>query len=99
MSVAGTLTNNGGLTLQGNGDVATAGTFANNGDLYIGSGATLNVTNQFSVIDIPRGTPFSTSYDIFGTLNAGPNSAFANLTSVEGQLWLGDGQTENEHHA
>ena len=61
------------------------GTLVNNGSLFIGGGATLNLTNSFSVTDVPSGV----SYQIDGTFNAGPNNAFANLTSIEGAVILG----------
>ena len=69
--------------------MANVGTLVNNGTLYIGTGATLNLTTQFSVNDVPVGA----DYTILGTFHAGPNDAFANLTSIEGTVVLANGQT------
>ena len=39
--------------------------------------------------------PSGSSYGIYGTLNAGPKNAFASLTSIEGDVFLRNGQTTN----
>jgi hypothetical protein len=75
LNISGTLTNNSQFYLYGSGDVANVGTLVNNANLYIGSGATLNLTNQLNVSDIPS----NATYQIYGTFNAGPNNAFASL--------------------
>src|SRR5271165_5459508 len=89
LAINGTLTNNGQVYLYAGGDVANVGTLVNNGLLYIGTDATLNLSTQLNVTDI-----FST-YEIYGTFNAGPNNAFASLNSIEGTLYLANGQTTN----
>ena len=91
LNVTGTLTNNGLLYIYGPGGVANVGALVNNNLLYIGAGATLNLATQLSVTDVGS----STSYQIYGTLNAGPNNPFANLTSIEGVVYLLNGQTYN----
>lgn len=91
LNISGTLTNNGAFELYGHGDVANIGTLVNNAYLIVGTGTTLNLTNQLNVTDIPS----NVRYDILGAFNAGSNSAFANLTSVEGELILGNGSTTN----
>ena len=57
------------------------GALINSGFVFIQTGATLNLTNQSSVTDVP----FGSFYLVGGTFTAGPNSAFVNLTSVEGR--------------
>jgi hypothetical protein len=91
LNISGTLTNNSQFYLYGSGDVANVGTLVNNGNVTINAGATLNLTNQLSVTDVPAGT----GYDIIGTFNAGPNNAFASLASIEGYVYLDNGQTTN----
>ena|SRR5271165_1625510 len=91
VSITGNLTNNGVFELGGSGGVANVGTLVNDGFLSIGTGATLNVATQLNVTDIPS----SSVYDVWGTLNAGSKNAFASLTSIEGGLVLGNGQTTN----
>src|SRR5271157_5689392 len=91
LDISGTLTNKSGALfyLYGNGDIANVGAFSNNGTLYIGTGATLNLTTQLSVNDVPAGA----DYTILGTFNAGPNNAFATLTTIEGAVILANGQS------
>ncbi len=98
--IGGTLTNSGLLsigdllTTLNYGTVSTVnitGGLDNQGYLNIEPFSTLNLTTQLNVTDIPG----LASYVVLGTFNAGPNDPFANLTSVEGQLVLGDGQTRN----
>ena len=54
LNISGTLTNNNSFDVDGNGDVANVGTLVNNANttLVVGTGATLNLTNQFNVTDI-----------------------------------------------
>jgi hypothetical protein len=90
LNITGTLTNNIQFYVYGTGDVANVGSLINNDQTYIGSGATLNLTNQAAgVTDVAAGT----QYDIYGTFTAGSNNALYNLTSVEGALYLANGQT------
>ena len=91
LNISGTLTNNNQFFVYGNGDVANVGTLVNNSYLYIGTGATLNLTTQLNVTDIGAGA----NYTIYGTFNAGPNNAFSTLNSIEGTLFLANGQTTN----
>ena len=89
LNISGTLTNNGQFYVYGTGDVANVGTLVNDGALIVNTGATLNLTNQLDVTDVPAGA----GYNILGTFNAGPNNAFASLTSIEGTVILANGQT------
>jgi hypothetical protein len=97
LTVSGTLTNNaGGSTWIGyngaGGDVANVNALANNGYLYIGSGATLNITGGGQgVTDVVAGS----SLNLYGTFELSGNpsqSALGNLTNVEGFMLLGNGQ-------
>jgi hypothetical protein len=66
------------------------GTLVNNGNLTIGTGTTLNLSNQPNgITDVPS----SSGLLVDGTLNAGSANGLAKLTSVEGNLTLGNGQT------
>lgn len=93
LNVMGTLTNNAGSTLylyDGSGDVANVGTLSNSGSVYIGSGSTFKLTNQPNgITDVPLGSTLTVN----GTLNAGAANGLAQLTSIEGTLSLGNGQT------
>ena len=91
VNVTGTFTNNPNsyLYLYDSNDVVNIGTLVNNGYVYIGFGAALNLTNQLNVTDVPAGS----GYEIQGTFNAGANNAFASLTSIEGYVYLQNGQT------
>ena len=93
LNVTGTLTNNGGGTLSlydNSGDVANVGTLSNSGAVYIGSGTTFNLTNQPNgITDVPA----VSSLTVNGTLKAGSANGLANLTSVEGGLYLQNGKT------
>ena len=92
LNISGTLTNNNQFFVYGNGDVANVGTLVNNGTLIVNTGATLNLTSQLNVTDIASGA----NYRIYGTFNnAGPTNAFARLNSIEGTLFLANGQTTN----
>src|SRR5208283_520163 len=65
----------------------TAATMSNSGLVYIGSGATVNLTNQLGgITDVVAGSQFI----LFGTFNdiLGGANAFASLNSVEGTLNL-----------
>ncbi len=71
-------------------DVANVGTLSNSGFVYIGKGATLNLTNQASgITDILSGSRLQ----VAGTFKAGANNALANLNSIEGELDLENGQS------
>ena len=64
----------------------------NNNFFYIGSGASVNLTNQpGGITDIAA----SSRYDVFGGFTAGAKSAFNGLQSIEGTLYLANGQTTN----
>ena len=92
LTVGGTLTNAYGATFYvlGAGDVANVGQLVNQGFMEIGSGTTLNLTNQPNgVTDIP----VNSIWNIDGTFTAGGNNALATLTTIEGTLDLGNGQT------
>jgi hypothetical protein len=74
------------------GDVANIGALNNNFYLNVGTGATLTAGNDVVGTDIP----INVTYNIQGTLNdsvaGGP---FSNLASIEGALYLENGQTTN----
>ena len=75
--------------------MGNVGTLNNSGYVYIGAGATLNLTNQLGgITDVPAGSRF----DVLGSFNdvLGGASGFANLTSIEGTVILANGQT-TEH--
>jgi hypothetical protein len=86
-----TIGQTGKLELYGLGSLVNAATLVNNGYAYIGTGAKLNLTTQLNVTDVPTGS----WYEIQGNFTAGPNNAFAKLTSVEGTVYLDNGQTTN----
>src|SRR6267378_7422182 len=94
-TLSGTFTNNAsGQFIVGNvnntHDVANVGTLSNSGFVYIGTGATLNLTNQASgITDVVSGSRLQ----VAGTFKAGANSALANLNSIEGELDLENGQS------
>ncbi len=94
-TLSGTFTNNaGGQFFVGNNndtlDVANVGTLSNSGYVYIGTGATLNLTNQASgITDVLSGSRLQ----VAGTFKAGANSALANLNSIEGELDLQNAQS------
>jgi T5SS/PEP-CTERM-associated repeat protein len=92
LSISGKLTNASSAQFSLNlpGDVANVGFLINDGSIYVAPGATLNLTNQASgITDVVAGSTF----DLAGTFNAGANSGFYQLTSVEGTLILENGQT------
>ena len=92
LNVSGTLTNSAGATLYLNdnsGDVANIGTLSNSGNVHVGTGTTLNLTNQ------PKGitdVTLNSSLTLNGTLTAGTGNGLAKLASVEGTLILANGQ-------
>ena len=87
LTIIGNLTNAPGASLDvyGTGDFATVATLNNGGYVRVNTGATLNLTNQpGGITDVVAGS----QYNIGGSFTAGLNSAFANLTSIEGQVLL-----------
>ncbi len=67
------------------GPTTTLGQLVNNGSLTIGVDTTVTLMNQPNgITDIPAGS----SLELQGALNAGPNDALRNLTTIEGQLIL-----------
>ena len=92
LTVNNTLTNNVGGTFgpYGNLDVASVGALNNSGTVHVGTGATLNLTNQpAGITDVVAGS----SFDLAGTFNAGANNGFYQLANVDGTLILENGQT------
>ncbi|HMD96843.1 MAG TPA: hypothetical protein VKM93_05860 [Terriglobia bacterium] len=85
LTVNGTVNNAGYLYLYGTGTTATFTGLTNTGRTYIGTGTTLNLTN--GITDVPG------ALTVYGTINSGGGSALAGLTSVEGTLYLANGQT------
>jgi hypothetical protein len=82
LMISGNLTNTKDtfFVLGGLCDMANVGTFANNGFTVVGTGATLNLTNQPSgITDALAGSDF----ELYGTFTAGGNPGFANLNTVE----------------
>src|SRR5215472_1526796 len=77
LKVTGALTNSAGafLSLQDNSaDVASVGTLSNSGSVYVGTGTTLNLTNQPNgVTDVLAGSTLT----VKGTLNAGSANGLA----------------------
>ena len=75
---------NGFLNLTGASTI-TAATMSNSGDVYVGPTATISLTNQpLGITDAVANSTFT----LWGTFNAGSNSGFANLNSVEGYVDL-----------
>src|SRR5271165_6299817 len=94
INVGGTLTNEANASFYEQGGAASIGSLVNNGYFYVGSGASVNLTSQpGGITDVPL---FAT-YNIQGsfTTNGGADSGFVNLTSIEGGVELGNGQTAN----
>ena len=93
LTVNGSFTNNPGATFSvGTLTQAFVGSLVNFGTVSVRPGVTLTLTNQpLGITDIAAGSSFS----IFGNFLAGANSAFSNLSSVEGTLFLQNGQTTN----
>ena len=98
INITGTFTNvfGGTLYVLGSGDVANIGQLANQGDLVVGTGTTLNLTNQPNgITDVAAGS----DYEVYGTFTAGGNPALAGLTTVEGTVIFGNTQTNNVNPA
>ena len=96
LTVSGTFTNNAGATFYVGtnnvpaNDTDSVGTLVNNGNVYVGTGSTLNLTNQVNgITDIAAGSLISNS----GTIAAGANNAFYKLASIEGELQLENGKS------
>jgi hypothetical protein len=95
LTVTGTFTNNSGATTHigyfgDTTDVLNVATLVNNGFLEVDTGATLNLTNQMNgITDVVAGSEF----DLYGTLKAGTANGLAKLGSIEGTLYIGNGQT------
>ncbi len=93
LNVSGTLTNAAVATLylvDNSADVANVGSLSNSGTVYIGTGATLNLTNQPNgITDVAAGSALTVN----GTLKAGTANGLAKLGSIEGSLTLGNGVT------
>ncbi len=91
-NVRGTLLNQGNLYLgyftgccELTGPTTTIGKLMNQGNLSIGGGTLVTLTAQ------PGGIteiPFNTSWQVYGTINAGSQNAFARLTSIGGSFTL-----------
>ena len=95
LTVSKTLTNNAGATLalETSSDVANIGMLINSGSVTVGTGTTLNLTNQATgVTDVSAGSMLT----VDGTLKAGSVNGLAKLGSVEGTLNLGNGQTTGD---
>src|SRR5271157_4578412 len=85
INITGGLTNSGSFNLNNPGDSASMQTLANTGGVSVNTGASLNLSNQpGGITDVVAGS----SFGIAGSFTAGLNSAFANLTSIEGQVTL-----------
>ena len=99
LNLGGTLTENTGrFAVNGSGYVANVGALSINPTIlqqsyiFVGPGATLNLTNQ------PSGIPdvvFHRTYEIGGTFSNGGDNPFQNLHSIEGHLDIFNGQTTN----
>jgi hypothetical protein len=70
----------------------TAATMGNSGQVYIGTGATVNLTNQAGGI---QDVPAFSSWQIYGNFALGglANTGFTNLTTVEGTVDLENKQS------
>ncbi len=95
VTVTGTLTNDSGarLTIFGNEANWSIGGIVNNGSVFLGSGATLNLTNQ------PGGVAHAAAgsfWSIFGNFTQGQAKfGFENLSTIEGTLHLDNQQTQS----
>ena len=91
----GSLTNNAGAQLvsgffNNTTDVMNLGGLTNKGLVSVGLGSILNLTSQPNgITDVVAGSEF----DVFGTFKAGAASALAKLGSVEGNIFLENGQS------
>jgi filamentous hemagglutinin len=95
-NVGGTFTNttSGNFDLFGSGDIANVKALNNQGSLSVDSGATLNITGGgLGVTDVVASSTYSL-YSNFNVINGGvATSALANLSTVEGDLYLRSGLT------
>jgi hypothetical protein len=96
LTVSGTFTNNAGANFYVGtnnvpaDDTDSVGTLVNNGAVYVGTGSTLNLTNQPNgITDVAAGSVISVS----GAINAGSNNAFYQLATIEGELQLENGKS------
>ena len=95
LTVTGSFTNNPGAQLavgffNNTSDVMNIGSLTNKGLVTVGIGSTLNLTGQPNgITDVVAGSEF----DILGTFKAGAASAVAKLGSVEGNIFLENGQS------
>jgi hypothetical protein len=81
------------LTLASGNNITVNTLALNGGTLDIQSGASLNLAGQPNgITDIPNGAGLI----LAGSFTAGPNSALASLTSVEGYVEIDNGQTTND---
>ncbi len=94
---AQTLTITNGLTIGATGylnltgaSTVTAATMSNSGQVYIGPGATINLTSQPGGI---QDVPLNSSWQVYGNFELGgvANTGFTNLTTVEGTVDLENG--------
>jgi hypothetical protein len=95
-TVSGAFTNNSGgfVYLESSGDVLNVGSLSNSAEVYINTGATLNITGGGSgITDVVAGS----SFYVGGTLNVingtTATNALAELTTVAGTLAWQNGQT------
>ena len=78
--------------MNGSGDVANIGTLTNNGFVYVGPGATLNLTNQpGGITDVLAGSTYYIQGNFSDVVNG--TSAFAQLTNIYGTVTIDNGQT------
>jgi hypothetical protein len=93
LTVNGTLTNTGIFRVGASNltaDVANVKTLVNSGTTYIGTLATLNLTNQPNgITDVVAGSEL----DVAGSLKAGAANGLAHLSSIEGTLRLENGKS------
>jgi hypothetical protein len=94
LTVTGTLTNNFyGNLFVGYGmtnNVVNIGMLVNNGGVRIDAGSTVNLTNQPNgITDIA----YDSNFYLGGVINAGSNNGLRNLSSIEGNLTLANGES------
>ena len=95
VTITGTLTNNSGGQVDighfnDTTDVVNTGSLVNNGALTIGGGATLNLTTQTGGL---TGIAAGSAIDLQGSFTAGGLSALRNVTTIDGQLFVSNGQS------
>ena len=99
LDIEGSLTNNrsayGGSFEVGSSDTAYLVWLTNNADVKVDTGGTLYLVNgvQPGIRHIPANSGFTILGTFSQTYNTSNPSAFYNLTSIEGYLRLGNGQT------